>query len=391
MTAFDKLGAPSPLNIALDYIGRGWNPTPIKYQEKGPTEAGWQSRVIDANNASRYFNGERMNIGVILGPSSQGLTDIDLDCNEALAISPYILPKTGAIFGRASSRASHRLYYTDLSASSDTAVMNFNDPATKERMLELRIGGGGKGAQTIFPGSTHKETAEPIEWDERGKPALVDDDDLLRRVRDLAAYSLIARNWPKQGGRHECALVVGGFLARAGKSALQIKIAVEAIAKAAGDEEWRNRRDAAEDAVEARHAGKHAYGLASMRKMFGDVAANQIGEWLDYRGGEDPRDNQSDDQSASRNEDLPELVISGSAPTAAAKELAALIAKRDDFLFNGNAPVRIAIEADSLPRALEVTNEAVRFMAHQVCNPVKLRKGVLGSKLINFSTATIRS
>ena len=69
----------------------------------------------------------------------------------------------------------------------------------------------------------------------------------------------------------------------------------------------------------------------------------------------------------------PELIISGADPTATAKELAALIAKRDDFLFNGHAPVHIAVEANCLPRALEVTTEMVRVLAHEICIPTKMR------------------
>jgi hypothetical protein len=71
---------------------------------------------------------------------------------------------------------------------------------------------------------------------------------------------------------------------------------------------------------------------------------------------------------------LPELVINESDPTATAKELAALFAAHEDFLFNGNAPVRIAAEGDGLPRALEVTPEAVRIYAHTLCRPVRLTK-----------------
>src|SRR5260370_12565461 len=71
---------------------------------------------------------------------------------------------------------------------------------------------------------------------------------------------------------------------------------------------------------------------------------------------------------------LPKLIISSSDPTAAAKDLATLIARRDDFLFNGHAPVRIAAEADCLPRALEVTTEMVRILAHEICVPTKGRK-----------------
>ena len=77
---------------------------------------------------------------------------------------------------------------------------------------------------------------------------------------------------------------------------------------------------------------------------------------------------------------LPELIVSGSDPTATAKELAALIAKRDDFLFNGHAPIRVAAEADCLPRALEVTTEMVRILAHEISIPTKVRimKGTKG-------------
>src|SRR5262245_2509274 len=102
----------SPLDIALDYIGRGWNPVPVNYRAKKPSAgSGWQLRIIDATNAAHYFNGGEMNIGVVLGPSSQGLTDVDLDCDEARAIAPYILPRTGAIFGRAEPRRTPALLH----------------------------------------------------------------------------------------------------------------------------------------------------------------------------------------------------------------------------------------------------------------------------------------
>src|SRR6516225_9808184 len=277
------------LDVALDYIGRGWNPVPVDHRSKKPSAGkGWQLRIIDVNNAAQHFNGAQMNIGVVLGPSSHGLTDVDLDCDEARAIGSYVLPRTGAIFGRASSRAAHWLFYTDLSVTADKAVLVFNDPTTGGRMLELRIGGD-SGAQTVFPGSTH-ETGEVITWEESGEPASVDNDDLHCLVHDLAAYSLIARYWPARGlkTRHNAALIVGGFLARAGMATQEIKVVAEAIARAANDKEWRNRREAAEDAAKAFHAGKHAYGITGMRKQFGDAVADQVAEWLGYDGGSEP-------------------------------------------------------------------------------------------------------
>jgi hypothetical protein len=270
----------TPLELALAYIERGWNPLPVPLRGKRPVDTGWQLRIIDAASAARHFNGAPINIGVVLGPSSQGLTDVDLDCAEAVAIAPYILPRTEAIFGRASKRASHWLYYTDLSVTAETAAQRFIDPESDDTLLELRIGGD-KGAQTIFPGSTH-ESGEPITWEKNGEPASADG--LDRIVRKLAAYVLLARHWPReQSSRHHLALVVGGFLARAGHTPIEARLAVEAITRAAGDPEWGDRRTAAKDAAEAFHAGKHAHGYPSLRDAFGDRVADRAAEWLGYQ------------------------------------------------------------------------------------------------------------
>ena len=57
---------------------------------------------------SDFPNGS--NVGVILGPRSGELVDIDLDCAEALALADLYLPATEAIFGRKSKPRSHRIY-----------------------------------------------------------------------------------------------------------------------------------------------------------------------------------------------------------------------------------------------------------------------------------------
>jgi hypothetical protein len=135
------------LDIALGYIDRQWNPVPVRFLTKIPIGDDWQKRKITAESAASYFSAsDPQNVGVLLGPTSRGLTDVDLDAVEAASVAPYLLPITKAVFGRASKRASHWLYFTDLAASAATAVINFNDPGGG-RLLELRIGGQ-KGAQT---------------------------------------------------------------------------------------------------------------------------------------------------------------------------------------------------------------------------------------------------
>jgi Bifunctional DNA primase/polymerase, N-terminal len=357
----------SILEIALDYIERGWNPVPIPFREKGPTGNGWQARVITADTAPQFFNGGPQNIGVILGPTSRGLTDIDLDCPEAIALAPYILPATDAVFGRQSKPASHFLYATELAGVVNKAAQRFKDPTPNAMMVELRIGGA-KGAQTVFPGSIH-ESGEAIIWVTNGEPATVDSEELQHRVRELAAYCLIVRHWPApgSGGGHDAGLIFGGFLARLGRSADEIERITEMIAAVTGDPKAANRVQAAVDAAQAHVDGKNAYGLPALCETFGEREGKKIAKWLGYQDTPQP---QIDERRAG----LPQLHIDAADLTATAKQLAEMVAARDDFLFNGNWPIRIITETGDVPRAIEVTKEALRVEAHEICNPVVVTK-----------------
>jgi bifunctional DNA primase/polymerase-like protein len=356
--------AESILDVALEYIGRGWNPVPIPFREKGPKGKEWQARVITADTAPQYFNSGPQNIGVILGPSSRGLTDVDLDCPEAVVLAPHVLPATGAIFGRASKPASHYLYVTDLADKTKTAGQRFIDPTPNAMVVELRTGGGGKAAQTVFPGSVHP-SGEPITWANDGEPTEVDSAELQQCVRELAAYSIIVRHWPVagSGGGHEAGCILGGFLARLGQSADDIKRIAEIITSAAGDPKAANRVEAAVDAAEAHAKGENVYGLPKLCEMFGEREGKKIAEWLGY---------QDTPQIDERRANLPQLHVNLADLTATAKQLAKIIAERD-VLFNGNWPVRLVSE-DGMPHAIEVTKESVRVLAHEICNPVVITK-----------------
>ena len=146
----------SPLDIALGYLKRGWNPVPVSRQTKKPIGLAWQKRRLDNTTVREHFNGADMNTGVQLGPYSNGLTDVDLDCREALIAGVMLLPKSNNIFGRAGKPRSHWLYSTSLADKIDKAGKQFRDlDGTEGRpgtmMLELRIGGGGKARNRCFP------------------------------------------------------------------------------------------------------------------------------------------------------------------------------------------------------------------------------------------------
>jgi hypothetical protein len=201
----------SALDIAKDYLSRGWQPIPITYRKKKPTLDEWQKLELTEATLPKYFNAKQQNVGVQLGPRSKGLTDIDLDCAEAIALAPRYLPRTNSCFGRASKQYSHFLYYID--DAPDKAAVQHKDIDGKKMIVELRIGGGKAGAQTIFPGSTH-ESGDSIEWASDSEPARSTFAELKTAISKIAVGALLMRHWP-QGSGHNASLALGGFLARA--------------------------------------------------------------------------------------------------------------------------------------------------------------------------------
>src|SRR5262249_45339479 len=137
-----------------------------------------------------------------------------------------------------------------------------------------------------------------------------------------------------------------------------VMLMLEAITTAAGDEQAADRVQAGRDAIKQYNNGGETRGLPKLVETFGEKVANKEAEWLGYQGDYKPANG------------LPGQVV-GHEPTAVAKALAKLIAQGEHYFFNGNAPVRIAIEANNMPRAIEVTPENVRVLAHEISNPVK--------------------
>lgn len=270
----------STLDIARDYLARNWKPIPVPYRAKGPKGRDWQNLHITTENIHKYFNGEPQNVGVQLGAKSSGLTDVDLDCAEAVELASHFLPTTSAVFGRTSKPRSHFLYYIE--DAMDRASMKLTD-VNAQSIIELRMGGGTKGAQTIFPGSTHKESGEVIEWSSNGEPARSDFITLKMAVTKIAIGVILVRSWPSKGSRHDAALALGGFFARAGWETSDIGFFVEVVAHDGGSDDPRARSKDAVDAAEAHARGENVYGLPKISELFGEAEAQKIAKFLDYR------------------------------------------------------------------------------------------------------------
>lgn len=171
-------------DLLADYRRRGWSLVPIQAGEKGPRIKDWDSRSF---TPADYREGQ--NVGVILGPRSGELVDVDLDCPEALALADLYLPASGAEFGRASKPCSHRLF-----VAPGAAYEAFSDPLDGTMLLELRAQGRDGGAhQTLWPPSV--ADGERREWHgDTIAPAVVDAGRLRRRCAWLATACLVARH-----------------------------------------------------------------------------------------------------------------------------------------------------------------------------------------------------
>jgi|GEM_PF-646836 len=261
----------TPIEAARCFLQRGWMPLPVPFRSKNPGFDDWQNFTATEAELSQYFNVQRQNIGVLLGKASGDLADVDLDSDIAVRLAPYFLPTTGAIFGRQTRPHSHWLYIAPIPNK-----VTFTDPVTGKRLIEILT----NGQQAIFPGSTHKDTGELVQWYEEGEPARVSAADLVQVANHLAAASLLALHWPQQGSRQDAALALAGGLLRADWSGDKAARFIEAVCREAQDEETRSRVRVVVDTAAKMKTGAHVTGWPSLAKIVDKRVVDRVCEWL---------------------------------------------------------------------------------------------------------------
>ena len=275
----DAGGRQTALAIAEDLVARGYKPIPVPVG-KSPKLKNWQN-IKMRDNLALYFSNSKLAVGAQMGPVSGGLTDVDLDCAEAMKLAPYFLPETGSVYGRASKPRSHYLY--KISDPGPKASTKLNDE-NRSCIIELRLGGGGKGAQSVMPGSLHP-SGEVYAWSEDDEPAQSDHATLNAAIVKIAVATLFARHWPEKS-RNDASMRVGCFLARAGWQPNAIGdfvVAVQHVAGVTNTEHIENGRSAAVTVAESFLKDGKGYGLPAVGETFGEDVAKQIAKLLDYR------------------------------------------------------------------------------------------------------------
>ncbi len=268
------------LEAALDYGRRGYAVIDLDPRKKTPGREGWQKERYDQDALRARFSDGPRNISILFGEPSGGLVDVDLDSKEALALADEFLPTTGSVFGRKSKPRSHRLYATDPAPK----YKKFADPglpADDERSSLVEIRSGGQ--HTVVPPSTHP-SGESIAWERDGEPAHVSGDDLTTKAGRLAAASLLARHWDNEGQRNDQALALLGGLLAGGWEEEEAARFVLAVARAGGDEEWRERGASAEATAEKMEAGEPITGWPRLAELVGEKVVARARDWLGMDG-----------------------------------------------------------------------------------------------------------
>ena len=256
-------------DTAREFISRGYAPVPIAKGEKAPHLSGWQKLKVSIDQVDELF-GTDSNIGLLLGEHSGGLVDVDLDAMESLPLASHFLPRTGMVHGRKSKPNSHYWYI----ATESEKTKQFKD-VDGSSLVELRSTGG----QTVIPPSVHP-SGEQLTWSYRDSPAEVPYPILLRHTQRLAAATLLVRHYPQQGSRQELAMALSGALIKSGWSVNDTKSFIEAVCRAAGDEELSSRIATVERTHEKQCLNEPITGINKISELIGSDVVKKLCEWL---------------------------------------------------------------------------------------------------------------
>jgi len=265
---------------ATYYAERGWVTVPVPTRKKKPIDNDWQKRTLEDVRPGDFTD---RNIGIILGAPSGNITDVDLDCVEAVTVARYLLPATNMVHGRPGNPGSHGWYVVDCEPKTTQYRDRKDGDKAGTMLVELR----GTGGQTIAPPSIH-ESGEPIAWVKwPPEPAAVPLATLQRAVAEVAAAALLARHHPGDGSRHEFGLALAGMLAHGGYPQERAEQFVEAVTDAAGDRDHRDRRKCVLDTYNRKN-GRATTGAPTLARMVPKEIVDLAREWLGLRTGIEP-------------------------------------------------------------------------------------------------------
>ena len=268
------------ITMAVGLSKQGIVPIPIRPKSKIPCESRWTEPKQGTSDLVARFGAPDLNIGVLLGKPSGNLVDIDIDCPEGIDLAKSILPDTGWTHGRQSARSSHYCYIAP-----GCKTRKFVDPIDGTMLLEIRS----DGCQTVLPPSRH-ESGELVEHEGEGVATEIRSELLQDDVSKLAAATIFVRHYPANGDRHNAIMAFSGMLLKGGLPQDEVGWLVTVIAKAAGDEEWEQRKTDVATTAERIAQRQPVTGAPKLAKIIDERVVRSVAELLgiEWGGGTSP-------------------------------------------------------------------------------------------------------
>jgi hypothetical protein len=260
---------PDYVAAARAFRARDWWSIPLIGKDPSWLGKGWPELRLDPDKEPERFRGQTTGIGILLGAS--GLVDLEADVLAAEYALERLAPSTGCVWehgGRC-----HRIYRSDAQHRSwpgPAWAHAGGEPSEKPMLVELRAGNH----QSVAPPSIHPEDGLPYRWVAEGEPAAASAECLARAATLAAVAGALASRW-SQTVRQQVALALAGFLRRAGITEEEAEAVVEAICRAAADEEQEKRLAAVRDTFSQPDTAQ-VTGLPTLAKLLGQ----EFADWL---------------------------------------------------------------------------------------------------------------
>lgn len=255
------------------YIESGYDITVLRPKTKKPMLNNWTgiTMSIEVVEAHGTFP-EDYNIGVKLGFTSDGVVDVDLDCEAAVFLGARLLNTETRVFGRDANPASHYLYRVH----DPRSTLRFKHPVSSEVIVELR----GNNSQTVLPGSVY-EDGSLVRFEEYSlpEPFKTDWETLERQCGLIAAGAVLSEFW-NEGSRHALALALGGWAAHKRIDQGTFTRLIEAVAGYMHDDDVADRLECVRDSYTDLATGNRVAWKNDLDQLIDYRIMAAISKWL---------------------------------------------------------------------------------------------------------------
>ena len=265
-------------DAAHKYADEGMTVLPANPGEKEARIENWPKLIIGPNAVDEYFSAEKLwNIVRVNGTNSGGRGDIDLDCDEALQVAPYVLPEGLLRFGRDGREPGHvEVKFADTvprttsySITSDSITSDAGD----KMLVELRA----DGSQTLLPPSVYPDGDRCV-W-HPGEVLEAHAVTLNAYAQDIAIAALLLMHYPDTGVRHQYWLGAIGMLIKAKHDVGRVRGIVEAVVRCAKDPELHDRMRVVDTTSTKFMLGEKVGGITKLKKV-SEVVPKTLKHWL---------------------------------------------------------------------------------------------------------------